>query len=89
MSELIERYVHQVGRYLPSKEPVSYTHLELTADQLKIFGTLPEEATPTDFEMSDELIDLGRMLYFEQRMSASGNMSCNTCHGLNLSLIHI
>ena len=28
----------------------------LTADQLKIFGTLAEEATPTNYEMSDELI---------------------------------
>lgn len=59
------------------------TTLQLTPETLKIFGTLPEEATPTDFEMSDELIDLGRMLYFEPRMSATGNMSCNTCHGLN------
>ena len=57
--------------------------LELTPETLAIFGTLAEEATPADYEMSDELIDLGRMLYFEQRMSASGNMSCNTCHGLN------
>ena len=57
--------------------------LELTPETLAIFGTLSEEAAPADYEMSDELIDLGRMLYFEQRMSASGNMSCNTCHGLN------
>jgi cytochrome c peroxidase len=56
---------------------------EITADMLKIFGTLPEEATPSEYEMSEALIDLGRMLYYEPRLSVNGNMSCNTCHGLN------
>ena len=55
----------------------------ISPDALKIFGTLPEEAAPTNYEMSDPLIDLGRMLYYEPRLSISGNMSCNTCHGLN------
>lgn len=56
---------------------------EITAEMLQIFGTLPEEATPTDYEMTEPLVDLGRMLYYEQRLSVNGNMSCNTCHGLN------
>jgi cytochrome c peroxidase len=56
---------------------------EITPEMLKIFGTLPEEATPTGYEMSEELVDLGRMLYFEPRLSINTNMSCNTCHGLN------
>lgn len=56
---------------------------EITAETLQIFGTLPEEATPTEYEMSEELVDLGRMLYYENRISFNGNMSCNTCHGLN------
>jgi len=55
----------------------------ISPDSLAVFGTLPEEATPVGYEMSDPLIDLGRMLYYEQRLSISGNMSCNTCHGLN------
>ena len=64
-------------------EATSTAPTEITADMLKIFGTLPEEATPTEYEMSDPLIDLGRMLYYEPRLSINGNMSCNTCHGLN------
>ncbi|NUM43418.1 MAG: cytochrome-c peroxidase [Anaerolineales bacterium] len=63
----------------PTEEAVP----EVTADMLKVFGTLPEEVTPTGYEMTDELIDLGRMLYYEPRLSVNGNMSCNTCHGLN------
>ncbi len=56
---------------------------EINRDMLAIFGTLPEEVAPTGYEMSEELIDLGRMLFYEPRLSINGNMSCNTCHGLN------
>lgn len=75
---------------LPTPAPVSESAAvaeaplpEITAGQLAIFGTLPEEAPPTDYEMSEPLIDLGRMLFYEPRLSINGNMSCNTCHGLN------
>ncbi|MFZ5910258.1 MAG: cytochrome-c peroxidase [Chloroflexota bacterium] len=56
---------------------------EVSAETLARFGTMPAEATPTDYETSEELITLGRMLYYETRISVNGNMSCNTCHGLN------
>ncbi|WKZ35279.1 MAG: cytochrome c peroxidase [Anaerolineales bacterium] len=56
---------------------------EITDGMLGIFGTLPEEVTPSEYEMSEPLVDLGRMLYYEQRISINGQMSCNTCHGLN------
>jgi cytochrome c peroxidase len=29
------------------------------------------------------LVDLGRMLYFENRLSKSGTISCNSCHKLD------
>lgn len=64
-------------------EKTSEAPPEITAEMLQIFGALPEEATPADYEMSEPLIDLGRMLYYEPRLSLNGNMSCNTCHGLN------
>lgn len=54
-----------------------------SAEDLARFGTLPDEASPTEYEMSEELIVLGRMLYYDPRISANGDMSCNTCHGLN------
>lgn len=63
----------------PTEEAVP----EVTADMLKVFGSLPEEVAPTGYEMSEELITLGRMLFYEPRLSINGNMSCNTCHGLN------
>lgn len=67
----------------PAPAPTPTPEAEISPEMLAIFGKLPEEAPPTGYEMSDELIDLGRMLYYETRLSFNGNMSCNTCHGLN------
>ncbi len=63
--------------------PATEAPAEVTAETLARFGTMPEEVAPEAYEMSEPLIDLGRMLYYEPRISANGNMSCNTCHGLN------
>jgi cytochrome c peroxidase len=34
--------------------------------------------------ITQEKIDLGRMLFFDPRLSASGVISCNTCHNLGM-----
>jgi len=34
--------------------------------------------------MTQEKVDLGRMLFFEPRLSASHTISCNTCHNVGL-----
>jgi len=36
----------------------------------------------TDNPLTREKIELGRMLFFDPRLSASGLISCNTCHNL-------
>ncbi|MCL2626663.1 MAG: c-type cytochrome [Cystobacterineae bacterium] len=33
-------------------------------------------------KISNDLVDLGRMLYYETRLSKAHDVSCNTCHGL-------
>ncbi len=53
------------------------------SNMLKQFAALPAEAAPTGYELTDSLTDLGRMLYYEPRLSVNGEMSCNTCHPLN------
>ena len=64
---------------------------------LTIFARLPDAMLPEDHPViSQELIDLGRMLYYEERISISQEMSCNNCHlldqygvdGLQFSLGH-
>lgn len=50
-----------------------------------VFATLPDVApVPDDNPMTPEKIELGKMLYFEPRLSASGIISCHTCHNLSL-----
>ena len=53
-----------------------------TAAQKSTFGTMPKVMAATDNPLTDEKVDLGRMLYFDARLSASGDISCNSCHVL-------
>ncbi|MCA9776573.1 MAG: cytochrome-c peroxidase [Candidatus Eremiobacteraeota bacterium] len=44
-----------------------------------LFKPLPDRAGET---ASPEMVDLGRMLYYEKRLSKDGTISCNSCHDL-------
>jgi cytochrome c peroxidase len=53
-------------------------------NKLRIFGALPaaiEQRSPTP--VAAERIALGRMLFYEPRLSKSGAISCNSCHPLD------
>jgi len=50
---------------------------------LKVFEPLPEVVVASYGSPSEELIALGRMLYYDPRLSKSQQISCNTCHDLN------
>lgn len=48
-----------------------------------LFHALPEDmATDPKHPVTPELINLGRMLFYETRISNNDNFSCNTCHNL-------
>ena len=50
------------------------------APKLKIpLGLLPVQF-PKDNPYSPEKAELGRLLYFDKRISADGSLSCATCH---------
>ncbi|MFT7521638.1 MAG: cytochrome c peroxidase, partial [Kiritimatiellia bacterium] len=44
----------------------------------------PNAVAPTDLD-SDKAATLGRLLFFDTKMSGSGNISCNTCHEASTS----
>ena len=47
----------------------------------QLFEPIPEEApAPEDNPMTEAGVELGHMLFFEQKLSRSGIISCNTCH---------
>jgi cytochrome c peroxidase len=52
--------------------------LQKTANAL--FQTLPDYVA--DKPSPPAMIDLGRMLYYEKRLSKDGTISCNSCHNL-------
>jgi cytochrome c peroxidase len=48
-----------------------------------VFQPLPAEAASADNPLTPEKIALGRMLYFESRISKNHDLSCNSCHQLD------
>ena len=56
---------------------------ELRDTALEHFQPLPSTLMqPADNPITDEKIELGKALFFDPRMSASGVFSCNSCHNL-------
>ncbi|MDP2997112.1 MAG: cytochrome-c peroxidase [Bryobacterales bacterium] len=51
--------------------------------KLKMFAPLPEGYPAQAAALTEEKINLGRMLYYEPRLSKSQKISCNSCHGLS------
>jgi cytochrome c peroxidase len=61
----------------PEPPAITIDPAELTA-----FAPLPAEVPAAGVEASADLVTLGKMLYFEPRLSKSQKISCNTCHDL-------
>ncbi|MBR9842788.1 MAG: cytochrome-c peroxidase [Rhodobacteraceae bacterium] len=56
---------------------------ELREEALEYFKPLPSTVPAVkDNPITPEKIDLGKALFFDPRMSASGVFSCNSCHNL-------
>jgi cytochrome c peroxidase len=47
-----------------------------------IFGVLPDEAVNPENPVTPEKIALGRLLYYDARLSKNHDVSCNSCHDL-------
>ncbi|MDI7235013.1 MULTISPECIES: cytochrome-c peroxidase [Leptospira] len=54
---------------------------KLMDDSNKIFGTIPDKM-PGGENDTPELVQLGKTLYFEKRLSANDTQSCNSCHNI-------
>lgn len=64
------------------QEPTEYDKQLLEKAQ-EAFRPLPELADQNmPNVISDERVKLGKMLYFDTRLSKTGNNSCNSCHNL-------
>lgn len=64
----------------PSEPAAAAAPPEGTPYELKIPLGLPPLEIPADNPMTVEKIELGKMLYFDKRVSKDGTISCATCH---------
>ncbi|AZQ61120.1 c-type cytochrome [Flammeovirga pectinis] len=59
---------------------------KVTKEEWKVassmFGVLPKTAPNPENPLNDTKIELGKLLYFDTRLSNEGNISCNSCHDL-------
>jgi cytochrome c peroxidase len=60
-----------------SSEPAVVT---IDKAQLEMFTPLPEVMTSESNPITEEKVSLGRMLYYETRLSKAQELSCNSCH---------
>jgi len=51
--------------------------------KLRAFAPLPDVAPPKTGALTEEKVALGRMLYYEPRLSKAQQISCNSCHELD------
>lgn len=56
---------------------------ELAPAILTLFDPLPVEAPPANYQLTAELVTLGRVLYYDPRLSVDQRQSCNSCHPLD------
>ncbi len=56
--------------------------IDISADRLRPFAPLPAVANSATNPITEDKVALGRMLYFEPRLSRSQTLSCNSCHDL-------
>ena len=66
----------------PPPQPAAKPSATVDPQQLAAFAPLPEPLAAKDTPISEDLVTLGRMLYYEPRLSKSQTISCNTCHDL-------
>ncbi|HRQ90006.1 MAG TPA: cytochrome-c peroxidase, partial [Bacteroidia bacterium] len=62
--------------------PALHAESEVNRAMLGMFQPILEVAENPANPLTDAKIDLGRMLYYDTRLSKNRSISCNTCHDL-------
>jgi cytochrome c peroxidase len=66
----------------PAPAPAAPQAPTVDKEKLAFFAPLPASVPAESGALSEAQITLGRMLYYEPRLSKSQTISCNTCHDL-------
>jgi len=82
-NELFRGSVHTTGKVKKARKVASA--LDPYAKYKRFFKPLPAlPPIPADNPLTPEKVRLGKMLYYDPRLSRSKIISCNTCHNLSL-----
>ena len=63
-----------------TKEAAPPPAATIDPQKLRMFEPLPGIAETSANPVTEEKVALGRMLFYETRLSRSQKLSCNTCH---------
>ena len=58
-------------------------HADVDMARLGLFQQLPVVMESAANPITEDKVALGRMLYFDKRLSKNHDVSCNSCHGLD------
>jgi cytochrome c peroxidase len=64
-------------------QPATRSEGEVNPRLLRRFKPVRATLASADAPQSDALLDLGRMLFFDKRLSKDKDLSCNSCHALD------
>ncbi|HND32185.1 MAG TPA: cytochrome-c peroxidase, partial [Myxococcota bacterium] len=64
-------------------KPVAAPTVTVAKEKLALFGALPTDMKAEKYASTPELVALGRVLYYENRLSKNQDISCNSCHQLD------
>jgi len=59
------------------------TGVQIDSAKLAMFAALPDSAESKTNPATEDKVGLGRMLWYDSRLSKSQAVSCNSCHGLD------
>ena len=61
---------------------IATVNVKAKEDYRSHFEPLPETALNPENKLWADRVELGKMLFFDPRLSKSGVLSCNSCHNL-------
>lgn len=72
-----------LSAFAEAQKGVSKEDRELLERAKSFFSPLPKIADNPENKVTPEKVKLGKMLYFDPRLSKSGFISCNSCHNIS------
>ncbi len=76
----VEMPAEEPAEKMPAEDPAEEAAEEPVAFEVHVPLGLPPLPIPEDNPMTAEKVELGKMLYFDTRLSKDGTLSCATCH---------